>query len=131
MKPTWQNMINRQPNTLKMKKLSILLLFAIMAIFQAQATTTTFKFSLLSLSSKPLNTQEIESDGFQFIFTGDAYYKRENRHVRFTQNSELKILRKPTMAITKIKYICDPNDNPPKEASECKILKGQGKLQFI
>ncbi|MDD6687955.1 hypothetical protein, partial [Sodaliphilus pleomorphus] len=101
-----------------MKKLSILLLFAIMAIFQAQATTTTFTFSLLSLSSKPLNTQEIESDGFQFIFTGDAYYK--NRRVRFTQNSTLKILRKPTMAITKIKYICDPKDNPPKEASECK-----------
>ena len=32
------------------------------------------------------------------------------------------------MAITKIKYICDPNDNPPKEASECKILKGQGNV---
>ncbi|MCI5979448.1 MAG: chitobiase/beta-hexosaminidase C-terminal domain-containing protein, partial [Muribaculaceae bacterium] len=112
-----------------MKKLSILLLFAIMAIFQAQAATTTITFSLLSLESKPLNTQqEIKSDGFHFIFTGGAYYRRENKHVRFTQNSTLKILRKPTMAITKIKYICDPNDNPPKEASECKILKGQGNV---
>lgn len=110
-----------------MKKLSILLLFAIMAIFQAQATTTTFTFSSLSLSSKQqLNSQDIESDGFQFIFTGGAYYY--NRRVRFTQNSTLKILRKPTMAITKIKYICDPKDNPPKEASECKIKEGQGNV---
>ena len=102
MQPTWQNMINRQPNTLKRKKLSILLLFAIMAILQAQATTTTFTFSSLSLSSKQqLNSQEIESEKFQFIFTGTAEYK--NRRVRFTQNSTLKSLRKPTMASTQIK----------------------------